>query len=198
MFQRVRSNSITPLDGQRHFATASSGLAEEQLNKRLKSEVDQLLNAFGEIIQTSRIYSSSSDDGGRQSGTKRSTYAADDGEASDDSDNSDAPAGGARSGVDLPKDKYVAAQEAYGAQTRAATMVRSVENLLSMVADIKRAHLVNDTSTMTAMVDKRRRVLEERVQTTRAEIEALNSSLDTAVRELEAQLFFANGFAQGR
>ncbi|KAJ2774692.1 hypothetical protein IWQ57_000708 [Coemansia nantahalensis] len=185
MFQRVRSNSITPLDGQRHFATASSIAAEEQLNKRLKSEIDQLLSAFGEIIQTSRIYSSS-DDGSRHGGAKRSAYAADDGDGSDDSDSSDAPAGGARSGVDLPKDKYVAAQEAYGAQTRAATMVRSVENLLSMVADIKRAHLVNDTSAMTAMADRRRRVLEERVQTTRAEIEALNSSLDAAVRELEA------------
>ncbi|KAJ1727618.1 hypothetical protein LPJ61_004478 [Coemansia biformis] len=184
MFQRVRSNSITPLEEQRHLATTSSAAAEEQLNKRLKGEIDQLLNAFGEIIQSSRIYSSSSSSGDstRHGGAKRSAYTADDGEGSDDSDSSDVPAAAARPGVDPPKDKYVAAQEAYGAQTRAATMVRSVENLLSMVADIKRAYLVNDTSTLAAMADRRRQILDERIQVTRAEIEALNSTLDTAVR----------------
>ncbi|KAJ1799257.1 hypothetical protein LPJ59_001959 [Coemansia sp. RSA 2399] len=90
---------------------------------------------------------------------------------------------GARS--EPTKDKYVVAQEAYSAQTRAATMVRSVENLLAMVADIKRAYLVNDTTTLTAMADKRRKALESRTQATRSEIEELGAALDTSVRELE-------------
>ncbi|KAJ1667770.1 hypothetical protein IW140_001323 [Coemansia sp. RSA 1813] len=92
---------------------------------------------------------------------------------------------GSSSRMEPTKDKYVVAQEAYSAQTRAATMVRSVENLLAMVADIKRAYLVNDTATLTAMADKRRRALESRAQATRSEIEELGAALDTAVRELE-------------
>ncbi|KAJ2399802.1 hypothetical protein GGI23_002431 [Coemansia sp. RSA 2559] len=101
----------------------------------------------------------------------------------DDSANAASPNGGARS--EPTKDKYVVAQEAYSAQTRAATMVRSVENLLAMVADIKRAYLVNDTTTLTAMADKRRKALESRTRATRSEIEELGAALDTAVRELE-------------
>ncbi|KAJ2616242.1 hypothetical protein H4S08_000871 [Coemansia sp. RSA 1365] len=178
MFQRVRSNSITPLESQKHVAKDGDGATEEALNRRVEGEVDQLLNSFGEIIQSSRIYSSNSDSkrGGRQ---KNSAYV---GDESDDSDDSDS---GARGKADAPKDKYTAAQEAYSVQTRAATMVRSVESLLNMVADVKRAYLVNDTSTLVAMADRRRRVLEEHIGRTRAEVEALNSALDTAVRELE-------------
>ncbi|KAJ2780794.1 hypothetical protein H4R18_003262 [Coemansia javaensis] len=196
MFQRVRSNSITPLDSQRHLATAGNAAAEEELNKRLKSEIDQLLGAFGDIIQTSRIYTSGSSSSSSGVGRGRRNLGGHDGDSDsgsssddDDSDGSDgdaARAQGARPGVDPPKDKYVAAQEAYGAQTRAAIMVRSVENLMSMVADIKRAYLVNDTDTLTAIADQRRRAVEERVAQTRAEIEALNSTLTAGVRELEA------------
>ncbi|KAJ2357059.1 hypothetical protein IWW50_001751 [Coemansia erecta] len=186
MFQRVRSNSITPLESQRHLAKASDAATEDQLNKRLEGEIDQLLNSFGDIIQSSRIYSSSSTSSNRRSNQskQRSTYADED---SDDSDNSDSEAAKhPRSNAEPPKDKYIVSQEAYSAQTRAATMVRSVENLMSMVADIKRAYLVNDTNTMVAMADQRRQLLEGRIQKTRSEIEALNSTLDTAVRELEA------------
>ncbi|KAJ2123882.1 hypothetical protein GGF48_003880, partial [Coemansia sp. RSA 921] len=81
---------------------------------------------------------------------------------------------------------YITSQEAYSGQARAATMVRSVENLMLMVADIKRAYLVNDTNALVAMAAQRRQLLEERIRKTRSEIECLNSTLDTAVRELEA------------
>ncbi|KAJ2849828.1 hypothetical protein IWW36_002341 [Coemansia brasiliensis] len=184
MFQRARSNSITPLDSQRHFAKDSDAATEEQLNKRLEGEIEQLLNSFGDIIQSSRIYGSG---GGRKSGKlkqQRNTYTNAD---SDSSDFSDDEAGGSiQTSTEPPKDKYIVSQEAYSAQTRAATMVRSVENLMSMVADIKRAYLVNDTSTLMEMADRRRQLMEERIGKTREEIAALNATLDTAVRELEA------------
>ncbi|KAJ1742765.1 hypothetical protein LPJ78_002328 [Coemansia sp. RSA 989] len=179
MFQRARSNSITPLDSQRHFAKDSNAAAEEQLNKRLEGEIDQLLASFGDIIQSSRIYGSGSARTSARLRQPRSTY------ANDDSDSSDFSEGEAGS-PEPPKDKYIASQEAYSAQTRAATMVRSVENLMSMVADIKRAYLVNDSSALVEMAGRRRQLMEERIGKTRREIEALNATLDTAVRELEA------------
>ncbi|KAJ1844774.1 hypothetical protein LPJ73_005060, partial [Coemansia sp. RSA 2703] len=83
------------------------------------------------------------------------------------------------------KDKYAVAQEAYGAQTRAATMVRSVEKLLAMVADIRRAHLVNDAAALVTAADARRKIIEERTQATRNAVAELNTAVDTAVRELE-------------
>ncbi|KAJ1836555.1 hypothetical protein IWW55_004518 [Coemansia sp. RSA 2706] len=183
MFQRARSNSITPLEGQRHLAKTSDAAVEEQLNKRLEGEIDQLLNSFGDIVQSSRIYNTgdSSSDNGRRPVRARQSSSYNGGD-----DDDDESANRTRSNAEPPKDKYVVSQEAYSAQTRAATMVRSVENLLSMVADIKRAYLVNDTNTLVAMADRRRQLLEERIRATRSEIEALNSTLDTAVRELEA------------
>ncbi|KAJ1855380.1 hypothetical protein GGH12_001662 [Coemansia sp. RSA 1822] len=184
MFQRVRSSSITLLESQRHLAKASDATTEDQLNKRLEGEIDQLLNSFGDIIQSSRIYSSSN--GSRQSNQSRlhNTYANEDSEGSDESD--EEPSIRARSNAEPPKDKYIASQEAYSGQARAATMVRSVENLMLMVADIKRAYLVNDTNALVVMAAQRRQLLEERIRKTRSEIECLNSTLDTAVRELEA------------
>ncbi|KAJ2134841.1 hypothetical protein IW136_004500 [Coemansia sp. RSA 678] len=184
MYQRVRSSSITPLESQRHLAKVSDATTEDQLNKRLEGEIDQLLNSFGDIIQSSRI--SSSSNGGRQSNQSRqhNTYANEDSEGSDESDEESAPR--AWTNTEPPKDKYIASQEAYSGQARAATMVRSVENLMLMVADIKRAYLVNDTNALVAMAAQRRQLLEERIRKTRSEIECLNSTLDTAVRELEA------------
>ncbi|KAI9504223.1 hypothetical protein GGI25_002461 [Coemansia spiralis] len=208
MFRRARGDGAAALTTKKHLAKSDNASAEEQLNKRLESEIEQLLNSFGEIIQSSRVHNRDIGDilaGMRPSRRRpkeqviRNTGDAagsqeDEGDAydsqGDESANeaaNDAAAAAVSSGArsEPTKDKYVVAQEAYSAQTRAATMVRSVENLLAMVSDIKRAYLVNDTITMTAMADKRRKLLESRTQITRSEIEELGAALDTAVRELE-------------
>ncbi|KAJ2064456.1 hypothetical protein GGI17_000966 [Coemansia sp. S146] len=188
MFQRARGDGVSALAAQKHLPKSSGAAAEEQLNKRLDGEIRQLLTSFGEIIQSSRVENSemSSKKAAatpNQRGREASANNASEGEESDVSDAGDASA--PRSKTEPIKDKYVVAQEAYSAQTRAATMVRSVENLLGMVADIKRAYLVNDTAALTMMADKRRKALEARTLTTRREIEELGSALDAAVRDLE-------------
>ncbi|KAJ1899388.1 hypothetical protein GGI01_003073 [Coemansia sp. RSA 376] len=189
MFQRARGDGVPALAAQKHLPKSSGAAAEEQLNKRLDGEIRQLLTSFGEIIQSSRVENSemsskkaaaTPNQRGRESS---STNNVSEGEESDESDAGDASA--PRSKTEPIKDKYVVAQEAYSAQTRAATMVRSVENLLGMVADIKRAYLVNDTAALTMMADRRRKVLEARTLATRKEIEELGSVLDAAVRDLE-------------
>ncbi|KAJ2805788.1 hypothetical protein H4S07_003939 [Coemansia furcata] len=190
MFQRARGDGAPALVAQKHLPKSSGAAAEEQLNKRLDGEIRQLLTSFGEIIQSSRI--ENSEMGSKkavaaatpnQRGRESSANDANEDEESDVSDSGDASA--PRSKTEPIKDKYVVAQEAYSAQTRAATMVRSVENLLGMVADIKRAYLVNDTAALTMMADKRRKALEARTLVTRREIEELGSVLDAAVRDLE-------------
>ncbi|KAJ2888895.1 hypothetical protein GGI21_005641 [Coemansia aciculifera] len=192
MFQRARGDGAPALAAQRHLPKSSGAAAEEQLNKRLDGEIRQLLTSFGEIIQSSRVENSemsskkaatSTSTPSQRGRDNASTNAASDGEDSDASDAGDASA--PRSKTEPIKDKYVVAQEAYSAQTRAATMVRSVENLLGMVADIKRAYLVNDTAAMTMLADNRRKALEARTAATRKEIEELGSVLDAAVRDLE-------------
>ncbi|KAJ2158749.1 hypothetical protein GGF46_003530 [Coemansia sp. RSA 552] len=181
MFQRARSNSITPLESQRHVAKDGNREAAEQLNRRVQGEVDQLLGSFGEIVQASRVYA------GSGSMSRRIRRSGDDDDDDNSSDGYDSDDGAVQTGnSEPPKDKYMAAQEAYSAQTRAATMVRSVENLLGMVGDVRRAYLVNDTSALVAMAARRRQALELRTRETKAAIEALNATLDTAVRELEA------------
>ncbi|KAJ2866289.1 hypothetical protein GGH94_001654 [Coemansia aciculifera] len=188
MFQRARGDGVSALAAQKHLPKSSGAAAEEQLNKRLDGEIRQLLTSFGEIIQSSRVENSemSSKKAAatpNQRGRDTSANNASEGEERDVSDSGDASA--PRSKTEPIKDKYVVAQEAYSAQTRAATMVRSVENLLGMVADIKRAHLINDTAALTMMADKRRKALEARTLATRREIEELGSALDAAVRDLE-------------
>ncbi|KAJ2321663.1 hypothetical protein GGI00_006028 [Coemansia sp. RSA 2681] len=189
MFQRARGDGVPALAAQKHLPKSSGAATEERLNKRLDGEIRQLLTSFGEIIQSSRVENSEmsskkvSTATPNQRGRDTSTSAASDGEDSDTSDAGDTSA--SRSKTEPIKDKYVVAQEAYSAQTRAATMVRSVENLLGMVADIKRAYLVNDTAALTMMADKRRKALEARTTATRQEIEELGSVLDAAVRDLE-------------
>ncbi|KAJ2684902.1 hypothetical protein IWW39_004628 [Coemansia spiralis] len=190
MFQRARGDGAPALAAQKHLPKSSGAAAEEQLNKRLDGEIKQLLTSFGEIIQSSRVENSemSSKKAAAapiQRGRETNTDANDASEG-EQSDASDAGAASApRSKTEPIKDKYVVAQEAYSAQTRAATMVRSVENLLGMAADIKRAYLVNDTAALTMMADSRRKTLEERTMATRKEIEELGSVLDAAVRDLE-------------
>ncbi|KAJ2746282.1 hypothetical protein GGI20_001483 [Coemansia sp. BCRC 34301] len=189
MFQRARGEGVPALASQKHLPRSSGAAAEERLNKRLDSEIRQLLTSFGEIIQSSRVENSEmgskkvSAATPNQRGRDTSANTASDDEESDVSDSGDTSA--PRSKTEPIKDKYVVAQEAYSAQTRAATMVRSVENLLGMVADIKRAYLVNDTTALTMMADRRRKALEERTAATRREIEELGSVLDAAVRDLE-------------
>ncbi|KAJ2589239.1 hypothetical protein GGH99_005349 [Coemansia sp. RSA 1285] len=214
MFRRVRSDDPAALAAKKHLAKSDNAEAEARLNKRLEIEVDQLLNSFGEIIQASRVHNRDISGilaGMRPPQRRSNARVADaaqtaddqnddideDGDNNDDmfgSDNDEDAASpedaaaadvGSRARTEPTKDKYVVAQEAYSAQTRAATMVRSVENLLAMVADIKRAYLVNDTTTLTAMADCRRKALESRTRATRGEIEELGAALDTAVRELE-------------
>ncbi|KAJ2493441.1 hypothetical protein IWW37_000530 [Coemansia sp. RSA 2050] len=188
MFQRARGDGVPTLAAQNHLPKSSGAAAEEQLNKRLDGEIRQLLTSFGEIIQSSRVENSEMSSkkvaaAPIQRGREANASDASEGEESDASD-----AGGPsapRSKTEPIKDKYVVAQEAYSAQTRAATMVRSVENLLGMAADIKRAYLVNDTAVLTMMADNRRKALEARTVATRKEIEELGSVLDAAVRDLE-------------
>ncbi|KAJ2546581.1 hypothetical protein EV175_005545 [Coemansia sp. RSA 1933] len=218
MFRRVRNDDPAALAAKKHFAKSDNAEAEARLNKRVDGEIEQLLNSFGEIIQASRVHNRDIDSilaGMRPPHKRRNPRATggadgadedmDDGNDLDESENdeevdspndiaaSTATTGGARS--EPTKDKYVVAQEAYSAQTRAATMVRSVENLLAMVADIKRAYLVNDTTTLTAMADKRRTALESRTRVTRSEVEELGAALDTAVRELET-VYYNSKFVQ--
>ncbi|KAJ2468431.1 hypothetical protein EV174_006304, partial [Coemansia sp. RSA 2320] len=190
MFQRARGDGAPALATQKHFPKSSGAATEEQLNKRLDSEIKQLLTSFGEIIQSSRIENSevnSKKTLAMPSQRRRDTGGSDasGNEQSEESDAGDTATTATRSKTEPIKDKYVVAQEAYSAQTRAATMVRSVENLLAMVADIKRAYLVNDTTALTTMADRRRLALEARALATRSEVEDLGSVLDAAVRDLE-------------
>ncbi|KAJ1963214.1 hypothetical protein GGI12_002187 [Dipsacomyces acuminosporus] len=175
MFRRARTDEAAAREGEKHVVSSNDKVVEERLNKRLDSEIEQLLNSFGEIISISKIQSSD-----KNAPTQR-TGMYDDGGGSSGS----VAAHRASQGDAQAKDKYGVAQEAYSAQTRAATMVRSVESLLSMVADIKRAYLVNDTTALTDMANKRRSALQQRTQATRHEIEELNYALDMAVRDLE-------------
>ncbi|KAJ2850877.1 hypothetical protein J3B02_003624 [Coemansia erecta] len=200
MFQRARSDRATEQHRPKHAARNNEAAVEEQLNARVEAEIEQLLTSFGEIIQSSRIYNSRPIDlsGKSESRSKRPAHhpgqlqqrrsrQSDDESDFDNGitndDNGDVK--NTRAGAEAPKDKYSVAQEAYGAQTRAATMVRSVEKLLAMVADVRRARLVNDSTTMTAVADARRKALEQRTVLTKDAIEQLNAAVDAAVRDLE-------------
>ncbi|KAI8323992.1 hypothetical protein GQ54DRAFT_296430 [Martensiomyces pterosporus] len=177
MFRRARADEAAARESEKHVVNSNDKIAEDRLNKRLDSEIDQLLNSFGEIVSISRIQNAN-----KSAAAQRTSIYDDD----DDDDDDDAPAAQRSTANDAQnKDKYGVAQEAYSAQTRAATMVRSVESLLSMVADIKRARLVNDTTALTEMANTRRDALLQRTKATRREIEELNSVLDAAVRDLE-------------
>ncbi|KAJ1898561.1 hypothetical protein LPJ66_002675 [Kickxella alabastrina] len=187
---------------QKHVARSNEEAVEEQLNARVDNEIEQLLTSFGEIIQSSRIHSSRSIDLSGKAATRTQTRRTaqqqtlqkqanrindnDNSENDDDDDETNEPVAVTETvaGTETIKDKYAVAQEAYGAQTRAATMVRSVENLLAMVADVRRARLVNDSTALAAMADARRKEVEERTSTIRAAVERLNSAADAAVREL--------------
>lgn len=199
MFQRGRTdgNTSTKDIASKHLPRSSDIETEERLNKRLDNEIKLLLDSFGDIINSSRIENSelstslSNTPLTPLNRRKREADNNDDGNE-DDEDEDDGTAATSAFATSLrskssdpTKDKYVVAREAYSAHTRAATMVRSVENLLSMVADIKQAHLVNDTATLSAMTDHRRKDLATHTQKTRSEIEELNSTLDAAVRDLE-------------
>ncbi|KAJ1934294.1 hypothetical protein FBU59_005745, partial [Linderina macrospora] len=174
MFRRARADDVTAKEGEKHLVSNSAKLAEEQLNKKLDSEIDQLMNSFGEILAISKIQNSEGTAVARQRlGASTSM---------DDDD--DHP--GWRGQTDSQsKDKYSVAQEAYSAQTRVATMVRTIEGLLGMVTDIKRAYLVNDATALTEMATQRCSKLDERTQITEQQVEELNSALDLAVRDLE-------------
>ncbi|KAJ2718538.1 hypothetical protein GGI07_005710 [Coemansia sp. Benny D115] len=199
MFQRARPDATAAAQQQqrmRHVARNNEAAVESQLNQRVDAEIEQLLTSFGEIIQSSRIHNSSAIDlSGKASAPRASrpsaaqpkrSSALDSANQSDGENDADGyvpqSAGGRQEST---KDKYAVAQEAYGAQTRAATMVRSVEKLLAMVADVRRARLVNDSAALAAMADARRRALEERTLRTRQAVEALNAAVDAAVRDLE-------------
>ncbi|KAJ2788127.1 hypothetical protein GGI15_000148 [Coemansia interrupta] len=182
----------TQLQNQKHTVRNNEAAVEDQLNARVSAEVEQLLMSFGEIIQSSRIYNSNPIDltgkkakrskhpTQNQQQQQQSRHSDDESDGYDDFDNETVKAS-----KENTKDKYAVAQEAYGAQTRAATMVRSVEKLLAMVADIRRARLVNDATALVTAADARRKVLEERTQATRNAVAELNTAVDTAVRELE-------------
>ncbi|KAJ1718204.1 hypothetical protein LPJ53_006630, partial [Coemansia erecta] len=157
---------------------------EDQLNARVSAEVEQLLMSFGEIIQSSRIYNSNPIDltGKKAKQSKHSTQNQQ--QQQQQSRHSDGESDGyddlddesVKASKENTKDKYAVAQEAYGAQTRAATMVRSVEKLLAMVADVRRARLVNDATALVTAADARRKVLDERTQATRNAVAELNTA----------------------
>ncbi|ORX66954.1 hypothetical protein DL89DRAFT_62064 [Linderina pennispora] len=173
MFRRARADDISAKEGEKHLVSNSAKLAEEQLNKRLDSEIEQLMNSFGEILAISKIQNSEGTAIARQRLG-----------ASAGMDDDDHPGWRGQSDSQS-KDKYSVAQEAYSAQTRVATMVRTIEGLLGMVTDIKRAYLVNDATALTEMATRRRGKLDERRHITEQRVEELNSALDLAVRDLE-------------
>ncbi|KAJ1817728.1 hypothetical protein LPJ56_002004 [Coemansia sp. RSA 2599] len=196
MFQRARNDRNPDLQRPKHAARNNEAAVEEQLNARVEAEVEQLLTSFGEIIQSSRIYNSRPINlsGKAEPRSKRAAHSSQlqrrSRQSDNDSDdydalNDDGDIKAPKAGSEAPKDKYSVAQEAYGAQTRAATMVRSVEKLLAMVADVRRARLVNDSTTLTAIADARRSALEARTVSTKDAIEQLNAAVDAAVRDLE-------------
>ncbi|KAJ1863829.1 hypothetical protein H4R99_004635 [Coemansia sp. RSA 1722] len=195
MFQRARNDRNADQQRPKHVARNNEAVVEDQLNARVEAEVEQLLTSFGEIIQSSRIYNSRPIDlSGRadprpkrpaHSSSQLQRRARQSDSDSDDAINDDGDLKGPKAGAEATKDKYAVAQEAYGAQTRAATMVRSVEKLLAMVADVRRARLVNDSTTMTAIADARRKALEGSTLATKEAVAQLNAAVDAAVRELE-------------
>ncbi|OMJ07540.1 hypothetical protein AYI70_g12111 [Smittium culicis] len=86
------------------------------------------------------------------------------------------------------KDAYWVAQESFLIQSKAVLLVKSAENLLKLVFDLKRAYLVNDTFHLLEITKQRNARIDKLISKNKASLLDLQTTLDSAILDLKAAL----------
>ncbi|OZJ06857.1 hypothetical protein BZG36_00144 [Bifiguratus adelaidae] len=84
------------------------------------------------------------------------------------------------------KDTFKTTQEGYQIESQAAQMVRSVESLFSVITDLKHYALLNDTSTLTRLVQTRSEQLRTQKEEIRDNLKDLRKDVTAAIEELQS------------
>ncbi|CAG8536124.1 10202_t:CDS:2 [Ambispora gerdemannii] len=130
---------------------------EEDQNRRLDTEVEQLLNSFRDVVKLAGFHE-----------TVRLP--------------------GMESDKVVEKDKFRTALDGCVAELRAATIVKSCENLFTLTHDLKTTLLLNDTDTLLRFNKHRADALNARKAKIKRKIVELDKDLSIAIWEIESAL----------
>ncbi|KAI8871050.1 hypothetical protein GQ42DRAFT_112634, partial [Ramicandelaber brevisporus] len=83
------------------------------------------------------------------------------------------------------KDQARISAETQLLDTRAASIVKSAETLLSMVTELKRAIVLNDCQAQNAQTGLRRTALNQQTNTTREMVKDILNDLNSIAKDLE-------------
>ncbi|OLY83553.1 tRNA (guanine(10)-N2)-methyltransferase [Smittium mucronatum] len=86
------------------------------------------------------------------------------------------------------KDNDWISQESFLIQSKTVLLVKSAENLLRLVSDLKRAYLVSDTAHMLEITEKRNRRIDELISASKNTLLELQKELETAITDLKTQV----------
>ncbi|KAL1920467.1 uncharacterized protein VTP21DRAFT_844 [Calcarisporiella thermophila] len=125
--------------------SSQKNLVEESYHKRIDENVDQLAEAFADIIRVSGIEN---------------------------------------------KDRFKISQEAYQVECRAASIVNSVESLLSLIAELKQSFLLNDTHTWVNSAQKRVEALSAKKSHIKSRLSSIRDELEMAIADMENAYYF--------
>ncbi|CAG8714353.1 30819_t:CDS:2 [Gigaspora margarita] len=131
---------------------------EEDLNKKLDNEIEQLTTSFRDIVKESGFYASARI-------------------PNRDNDSRE-----------VEKDEYRNALDEYVCELRAANMIRACETLLTLTHDLKTTLLLNDTQTLMQLRESRKNALNARTQKIKHKIIQLNDAVSEAIWEMECVL----------
>ncbi|KAG0166182.1 Mediator of RNA polymerase II transcription subunit 22 [Apophysomyces sp. BC1034] len=89
-------------------------------------------------------------------------------------------------GENKDKDKFKVAQEGYQIESQTAQIVRSSESLLGLITELKQHLLLNDTQTLSQLMQERSDTLTKHKNDIKEKIEGIKHDLETAIYDMES------------